>query len=86
MSDTPVFDRPAAGRAFFEGVIRDDLKGGRPDQVSLPFDRKVTARKPGGFRTKVITRGADPQLSCYYKSSRLKQYWKEDSLKNRERP
>jgi hypothetical protein len=77
VSDTVVFDRPASGRAFFEGVIRDHLDVGRPDQVSLVFDRKVNARTPGTFRTKVVTRGVDPQLSCYYKSSRLKQYFKE---------
>lgn len=77
VSDTRVFDRPAAGRAFFEGLIRDHLDLGRPDQVSLTFGRKVTARTPGTFRTQVITRGVDPQVTCYYKSSRLKQYFKE---------
>jgi hypothetical protein len=77
VSDTRVFDRPQAGRAFFEGVIRDHLDVGRPDQVALVFDRKLTRRTPGSFRTKVITRGVDPQGSCYYKSSRLKQYFKE---------
>lgn len=78
VSDTRVFDRPQAGRAFFEGVIRDHLDVGRPDQVALVFDRKVNSRTPGTFRSKVVTRGVDPQLSCYYKSSRLKQYWKEN--------
>ena len=77
VSDTRVFDRPQAGRAFFEGLIRDHLDVGRPDQVALIFDRKVSSRTPGAFRTKVITRGVDPQLCCYYKSSRLKQYFKE---------
>lgn len=77
ISDTRVFDRPAAGRAFFEGVIRDHLDVGRPDQVALIFDRRVIKTTPGGFRTKVITRGVDPQVSCYYKSSRIKQYFKE---------
>lgn len=41
------------------------------------FDRRVTAKTPGTFRTRVITRGVDPQLCCYFKSSRLKQYFKE---------
>jgi hypothetical protein len=77
VSETRVFDRPQAGRAFFEGLIRDHLDVGRPDQVALIFDRKVNSRTPGAFRTKVITRGVDPQLSCYYKSSRIKQYFKE---------
>src|SRR5438270_8679695 len=35
VSDTRVFDRPQTGRAFFEGVIRDHLDLGRPDQVVL---------------------------------------------------
>jgi hypothetical protein len=72
-----VFDRPAAGRAFFEGVIRDHLDIGRPSQVALTFNRRINARTPGPFRTKVVTEGVDPQVSCYYKSSRLKQYFKE---------
>ena len=33
--------------------------------------------RPGKFSTKVITRGVDPQLSCTYKSARLKQYFKD---------
>jgi hypothetical protein len=77
ISDTRVFDRPAAGRAFFEGVIRDHLDIGRPSQVALTFNRRINARTPGPFRTKVVTEGVDPQVSCYYKSSRLKQYFKE---------
>lgn len=77
VSETQVFDRPQAGRAFFEGLIRDHLDVGRPDQVALIFDRRVSTRTPGSFRTKVLTRGVDPQLCCYYKSSRMKQYFKE---------
>ncbi len=71
-----MFDRPQTGRAYFEGVIRDHLDLGRPDQVVLVFDRKLLPRTPGRFVTKVITRGVDPQLSCTYKSCRLKQYFK----------
>jgi hypothetical protein len=81
VSDTRVFDRPAAGRSFFEGLIRDHLDLGRPDQVSLVFGRPVRLAgprpTPGTFRTKVITRGVDPEITCYYKSSRIKQYFKE---------
>jgi hypothetical protein len=75
-ADTRVFDRPQSGRAFFEAVIRDHLDVGRPDQVAIIFGRRVTAQTPGAFRTKVIRQGVDPQLSCYYRSSRLKQYFK----------
>lgn len=77
VSDTRVFDRPAAGRAFFEGLIRDHLDIGRPEQIVLVFDRKLTRRTPGKFSTKVVTKGVDPQISCTYRSSRIKQYLKE---------
>ena len=76
VSDTRVFDRPQAGRAFFEGLVRDHLDVGRPRTVALIFDRKITSRTPGKFRTKVITKGVDPQLCCYYRSARMKQYFK----------
>lgn len=77
MSDTVVFDRPQSGRAWFEGVIRDHLDVGRPDPVALIFDRRISRRTPGTFRTRVITKGVDPILPCYYRSSRIKQYFKE---------
>jgi hypothetical protein len=77
VSDTVIFDRPQAGRSWFEGVIRDHLDIGRPDQVSLVFQRRISRRTPGSFRTRVITKGVEPILTCYYKSSRLKQYFKE---------
>jgi hypothetical protein len=50
---------------------------GRPESVSLIFDRRVSRCTPGTWRTKVITKGVDPQVSCYYRSSRIKQYFKE---------
>ena len=74
---TQVLDRPATGRAFFEEVIRDNLDIGRPDQVQLIFQRGVTRRTPGPFRTRVITQGVIPSLHVDYKSSRIKQYHKE---------
>jgi hypothetical protein len=77
VSETSIFDRPQAGRAWFEGVIRDHLDIGRPDQVALIFQRVISRRTPGRFRTRVVVKGVDPILTCYYKSSRLKQYFKE---------
>src|SRR6516162_7610120 len=52
---TQVLDQPVTGRIFFEEVIRENLDIGRPSQVSLIFDRKITGRTPGRFRTRVIT-------------------------------
>jgi hypothetical protein len=43
----------------------------------LLFDRRLRRCTPGPFRTRVLTEGVDPTLTCYYKSSRLKQYFKE---------
>jgi hypothetical protein len=74
---TQVLDRPQTGRVFFEEVIRENLDLGRPDQVQLIFERRVTKRTPGRFRTRVLTQGVSPSLHIDYKHSRLKQYHKE---------
>ena len=74
---TQVLDRPQTGRIFFEQVIRENLDIGRPDQVQLIFDRRVTKRTPGRFRTRVLTDGVIPSLHVDYKSTKIKQYHKE---------
>jgi hypothetical protein len=78
---TQTLDRPVSGRVFFEQVIRDNLDIGRPDQVSLIFDRRISrGRKrptPGTFRTRIITEGVTPSLHVYYKHTSIKQYHKE---------
>jgi hypothetical protein len=78
---TQVLDRPVTGRVFFEQVIRDNLDAGRPDQVSLIFDRRVVHGRhrptPGPFRTRVITDGVTPSLHIDYKHTKIKQYHKE---------
>lgn len=74
---TQVLDRPQTGRIFFEEVIRENLDIGRPDQVQLIFERRVTKRTPGRFRTRVLTEGVAPSLHVDYKSSKIKQYHKE---------
>ena len=75
---TQVLDHPATGRMFFEEVIRENLDIGRPSQVQLIFNRKVTKRTPGRFRTRIITRDVTPSLHVDYKNSKIKQYHKED--------
>jgi hypothetical protein len=74
---TQVLDQPVTGRVFFEEVIRENLDIGRPSQVSLVFERKVSRRTPGRFRTRVITDGVVPSLHVDYKKTRIKQYHKE---------
>jgi hypothetical protein len=74
---TIVFEAPRSGRAFFEALIGDNLDIGRPDSVEVIFGGKVTARTPGTFTTRVITRGVDVTVNAYYKRSRIKQYLKD---------
>ena len=75
---TQMLDRPVSGRIFFEQVIRDNLDIGRPDQVSLVFNRRIhrtgPRATPGRFRTRVITDGVTPSLHVYYKHTVIKQY------------
>ena len=74
---TQVLDRPLTGRIFFEEVIRENLDIGRPDRVQLLFNRRLTRRTPGRFRTRVLTEGVVPSLHLEYKNSHIKQYHKE---------
>ena len=48
---------PGYRAGFFEGVIPDNLDGGRPDQVHRIFARRATRQTPGAFGTRVVTDG-----------------------------
>jgi hypothetical protein len=74
---TQILDRPLSGRMLFEEIIRENLDLGRPDMVQLIFDRRVTKRTPGRFRTRVLTEGVIPSLHIDYKNTRIKQYYKQ---------
>src|SRR5262249_22213999 len=74
---TQILDRPLSGRMLFEEIIRENLDLGRPDMVQLIFDRRVSKRTPGRFRTRVLTDGVIPSLHIDYKNSRIKQYFKQ---------
>ncbi len=77
-SRTQVFDRPLSGRHLFEEIIRENIDLGRPSKVGLIFQRRITKRTPGAFHSRVITQGVIPSLQVSYKSSRIKQYFKQD--------
>ena len=80
VSLTQVFARPVQGRHFFEAVIRENLDLGRPDRVGLLFPHRITRTTPPpawGYRTRVITDGVEPSVHVEYKSSHVKQYFKE---------
>jgi len=76
-----VLPDPDAGPPDLGQVIRDNLDAGRPDQVSLIFDRGIRRRgrnvTPGRFRTRVITEGVTPSLHIDYKHTTIKQHHKE---------
>jgi hypothetical protein len=78
---TQMLDRPASGRVFFETVIRENLDVGRPDYISLIFDRRIfngrKVRTESRFRTRVFTAGVTPSLHVEYKHTKIKQYHKE---------
>jgi hypothetical protein len=77
---TQVLDRPHSGRVFFESLIRENLELGRPDKVSLIFDRRVRLRgkraTPSRWRTRVLTPEVTPSIHVDYKHSKIKQYHK----------
>jgi hypothetical protein len=75
---TQVLDRPRTGRGFFEEVMRENLDLGRPAQMQLIFNRRVSRQTPGQFRTRILTEGVVPSLHVDYKKSRVKQYHKEN--------
>jgi len=77
LSDTRVFDRPQAGRDWFERTIRDQLTLGRPDHVAIVFGRRISSRTPGRFCTRVINRGVECGIQVHYRASKVKQYFKE---------
>jgi hypothetical protein len=78
---TQMLDRPVSGRIFFAQVLHDNLDIGRPDQVSLVFDRRIIRKgrhpTPSRFRTRVITEGVVSSLHIDYKHTKIKQYHKE---------
>lgn len=81
LSLTHVFQRPVQGRHFFEQLIRDNIDLGRPDRVSLCFPHRLNKRTPPparGYQTRVITRGVNPRLLVDYKTSNVKQYFKQE--------
>jgi len=57
---TQVLDRPVHGRLFFEQVIRENLDLGRPDEVQLIFDRRITRRTPDACAPASSPRASPP--------------------------
>ncbi len=70
---TQVLDRPVHGRLFFEQAIREYVDFGRPEEIKLIFNRRISRRTPARFCTRVVTQDVTPSLNVYYKNARIKQ-------------
>jgi hypothetical protein len=77
VSRTLMFSAPRHARAFFETLVTDNLGMGRPDEISLIFDRRIRSGTEMGFLTKVVTRGVDTTINFFYRHSRIKEYLKD---------
>jgi hypothetical protein len=64
LSDTRVFDRPGAGRAWFEQTLRDQLTLGRPDQVAVVFGRRVSRQTRDASTRASSTAAPSPRSRC----------------------
>jgi hypothetical protein len=77
VSDTRVFDRPIRARQWFEATIAEQLTLGRPEKVSLLFQRRNNRRSTWRFETRVVNAYTSPTITFRYKHSTVKQYLKE---------
>jgi hypothetical protein len=77
ISDTRVFDRPVAGRAWFEATLPDQLTLGRPDQAAVIFGRRISRQTPGRLHTKIFNHGVEAAIQIHFRASKVKQYFKE---------
>ncbi|MGH2843049.1 MAG: hypothetical protein ACRDKL_05615 [Solirubrobacteraceae bacterium] len=75
LSRTLVLDAPRRARAFFEALVADNIGVGRPEEISLAFDRKARS-KTDRYATRVVCQGTDVRVDFRYKNSRVKQYLK----------
>ena len=72
-----VFDRPIRARQWFEAPIPEKLTLGRPERVSLLFQRRPNRRSTWRFETRVVNAYTSPTITFRYKHSTVKQYLKE---------
>lgn len=76
---TQVWKRAQDGLQFFEQVIRENIDLGRPEKVGVIFGKRITKKtlKENRFMSRVFTHGVIPVFNVFYKSNKLKQYYKE---------
>ena len=77
-SRTIVLDDPRRARTCFEQLLAGNMHLGRPEHVEIIFGRKVTARTPGTFSTRLLNRPDQVTVNFSFRHSRIKIYLKED--------
>src|SRR5512143_3270416 len=76
VSRTLVFTAPRYARAFFEALLTDNLGMGRPDEISLIFNRQIRSTTDSGFLTRLVTNGVDVTVNFFDHHSPIKEYLK----------
>ncbi len=79
ISDTRAFDRPAAGPLILRTADPRPPRRGPTGEGRADLRPADQLSHAGTFRTQVITKDVDPQISCYYRASRIKQYFNCDA-------
>jgi hypothetical protein len=77
ISRTLVFDDPRRARSFFEALVSDNIGIGRPEQISMVFERPLRRPAKTNYGTRVFTTGTDVRIDFRYKHCRIKQYLKD---------
>lgn len=73
-SDNVIFHKTAVLNRVYEQMLSEHLHMGRPDMIKATFDRRITRRTPGQFKTRILREGTVACMKVFYKSSFLKQY------------
>ena len=68
---TQVLDRPLTGRCFFEEILRENLDLGRPDQMQLIFNRRVTRRSHLRKTASILAASSVSAIRCTRAASAL---------------
>lgn len=76
---TQLWEKASHGLEFFEQVIRENFDLGRPEKVGAIFQKRIrhATLKSHRFMSRVFTYGVIPVFAIFYKSNKLKQYYKE---------
>ena len=67
------------GRAWFEHTLPDRLTLGRPDEMAIVFERRVSRRTPRRFSDQGLQRRYGAAIQIHDRAANVKQYLREAS-------